>query len=321
MESPIRFLQEERHSHFLRKETQEGVGHSEGSLALPGFSQLNDCRRGHDKGSETERGRRQTAKARGIWKAAQQMIISVGLDPSEWFYSHLAFYDYFYQKQFSVRYAHAILAVANLWGFFYSRKLARPFLAVPRPRGYERQRILDAYYGKTEKSRKASAPLAPELLAATRGRLNLRNFNWLYLSIWLGLRPQEIDNLHDPNLWHVATLSTARKVLSVFQTKLVALPPEDRWKSIPLLFDEQQFALRIIESGTFRRPLVRTIHKYFGPHTTLYGGRKGFCDLMISRGQILENISIWMGHTSLGRTWRSYKSKRLFHIHELGSNH
>jgi len=126
--------------------------------------------------SETIGGKRKTTRARSIWKAAQQMIMTVGIDPSEWFYSHYDFYDYFHQRQFSLRYAHAILAMANLWGFFYSRKLARPFLAVPRPRGYERQRILDAYYKKTESARKASAPLTPELLATVRDRINQQNF-------------------------------------------------------------------------------------------------------------------------------------------------
>jgi hypothetical protein len=46
----------------------------------------------------------------------------------------------------------------------------------------------------------------------------------------------------------------------------------------------------------------------------LYEGRKGFSDLMLSRGQALENISIWMGHSPLDRTWRSFKQRRRFHL-------
>jgi hypothetical protein len=34
----------------------------------------------------------------------------------------------------------------------------------------------------------------------------------------------------------------------------------------------------------------------------LYGGRKGFTDLMLSKGNTIENISIWMGHSTLDRT-------------------
>jgi hypothetical protein len=134
------------------------------------------------------------------------------------------------------------------------------------------------------------------------------------LTVWLGLRPKEVENLRDENLWRIETLITGRKILWVFQTKVIALPPEDRWKPIPLLFDEQEFALRIIEGRNFKRPLSKTMKRYFGSGIDLYGGRKGFVDLMLSRGQTLENISIWMGHSTVARTWRSYKNKKLFHV-------
>jgi hypothetical protein len=113
------------------------------------------------------------------------------------------------------------------------------------------------------------------------------------LDVWLGLRPKEVDNLVNADLWRIETTPMGRSVLWVFQTKIVALPLEDRWKPIPILFEEQRVALRILQSGNFKRPLVRTVHHYFGPHIDLYGGRKGFTDLMLSRGQILENISVW----------------------------
>ncbi len=133
-------------------------------------------------------------------------------------------------------------------------------------------------------------------------------------SFLFGLRPQEIDNLHDTSLWKLEIPVQGRKVLWVFQTKLVALPPEDRWKPIPLLYDEQEFAFRIIESKSFKRPLVKSLRQYFGRGIDLYGGRKGFTDLMLSKGHFLENISIWMGHSTLERTWKSYKNKRRFHL-------
>ena len=62
----------------------------------------------------------------------------------------------------------------------------------------------------------------------------------------------------------------------------------------------------------FKRPLVKTIRKYFGDGHDCYGGRKGFVDLMLSKKQTLENISIWMEHSTLDRTWRSYKNKRIY---------
>ena len=204
--------------------------------------------------------------------------------------------------------------MANLWGFFISRKLARPFLPIPRPNGYERQRLIDAYYSKEKNSRRPSQPLTPDLLQQALPRINNLNFNWLYLSVWLGLRPQEVDNLHQPEMWFTEILPNGRIVLWVYQTKIIALPPADRWKPIPILFDEQRFTLRIIESRKFRRPTTRTVHKYFGANIDLYGGRKGFSDLMLSKGHSLENISIWMGHSTLDRTWRSYKNKKKYHL-------
>ena len=88
----------------------------------------------------------------------------------------------------------------------------------------------------------------------------------------------------------------------MFQTKIISLPTEDRWKPIPILYEEQKFALSIIKAQTIQRPLVKTLHHYFGKGIDLYDGRKGFVDLMLSKGHVLENISVWMGHSTLDRT-------------------
>ena len=233
--------------------------------------------------------------------------------PRNVFYHTDQIYDYFCQRKMSLRYLQGILKVANLWGFFFSRKLARPFLPIPAPRGYERQRIITANYEKVGAAR-ASKPLTPLDLELVSKKLNRRNLNWLILSVWFGLRPKEVDSLTQRESWRVETLPTGRKILWVFQTKIIALPPEDRWKPIPILFNEQHFSLRIIESGDFCRPIRKTMRKHFGIGVTTYAGRKGFADLMLSKGQSFENISVWMGHSTLQRMWRSYKSRRKFHL-------
>ena len=125
---------------------------------------------------------------------------------------------------------------------------------------------------------------------------------------------QEIDNLHESDLWRVETPLVGRNLFWIYQTKIIALPPEDRWKPIPILYEEQEFAMRIIESGNFKRPLVKTMMQYFSKDIDLYGYRKGFTDLMLSRGNTIENISIWMEHSTLDRTWRSYKQKMKLHL-------
>lgn len=264
--------------------------------------------------SETESGRRKKTRSKIIWTAAQKMIATIPVDPTDWFYHTLEIYDYLAQHQYSIRYAHAVLKFANLWGFFISKKLGHPFLPVPVPRGFERMRIIEANYEKERRARRASLPLTPSQLDGAFGKLNQPNFNWLFLSVWFGLRPKEVDNLRDKSLWRIEALPSGRKVLWVFQTKIIALPPEDRWKPIPTLFEQQEFGLRIIESQNFRRPIMKTMKRHFGAGIDLYGGRKGFSDLMLSKGQLFENISIWMGHSTLDRTWRSYKQKRVFHV-------
>lgn len=58
----------------------------------------------------------------------------------------------------------------------------------------------------------------------------------------------------------------------------------------------------------------KTMRRYFGNNIDLYGGRKGFVDLMLAKEQTIENISIWMGHSTLDRTWKSYNDRRRFHL-------
>lgn len=196
------------------------------------------------RGVFSEAQRRQRNKRRfTTWRAAQAMITTVGLEPSNWFFHQERFYDLVHEKQYSLGYATGILAMVNLWGNFITRKLGQPFTPIKRPAGYERGRLLEAFYEKQSSRRRPSNSITPEQLERIRGRINELNFQWLYISVWFGLRPQEIDQLHDEKLWKLEVLPTGRKILWVFQTKIIALPPEDRWKPIPVLFDEQHFAL------------------------------------------------------------------------------
>lgn len=193
-------------------------------------------------------GRRRLIRRYVTWRAAQKMITTIGMEPSDWLYHVHDIYDYFYQRQLSLSYVQGILKISNLWGHFISRKLCKPFWPIPMPKGYERQRMIEAYYQKEKWTRVPSKAITPEHLALLSGQINRPNFNWLYLSVWFGLRPQEIDSLQDKSMWRIEALPTGRKILWVYQTKIIALPPEDRWKPIPILFDEQHFALKIVES-------------------------------------------------------------------------
>lgn len=129
---------------------------------------------------ETIRGLRKKSRAYTHWKAAQKVIIELQIDPSDWFYSIHEIYDHFHRRRLSLRYTNAILKFVNLWGFFISKKLARPFHPIPVPRGYERQRILEAFYEKDRTSVSVpSKEISPERLDEVRGELNQLNFNWV----------------------------------------------------------------------------------------------------------------------------------------------
>jgi integrase len=159
-----------------------------------------------------------------------------------------------------------------------------------------------------------SGPISPVALELKKGIIRTELYNWIYLSVWFGLRPKEVDNLHEENFWRVEKLWNGRRVLWVYQTKVIALPEEDRWKPIPILYAQQEEGLNILNTNNFKRPWAKTVRFHFGKDVTLYGGRKGFTDLMLAKGHTIENISIWMGHSTINRTWKSYKNRRKYHI-------
>ena len=226
----------------------------------------------------------------------------------EWFERRYEVYNYFYQKNYSISYVKKVLSIANLWGYFICKKLGKAFLQIRHPRGYERQRIVDNFFDQNKS--KKSKHLTPEKLSSARSEFSIENFNWLYLSVWFGLRPKEIDNIQNDKLWRVETLQTGIKVLWLYQTKLVAIPKDERWKGIPIIHDEQKFALKILLSKNHKRPHHQKMKSILGHSYQLYGGRKGFVDLMLQRGHQLEAISQWLGQSTIGRTWRDYKDRR-----------
>lgn len=246
-------------------------------------------------------------KALSHWHYVRRMVKSVNLPPKDWADEARSFYQYFAEQESSPEYVAKLLRVLNLWGYFFSKKINAPFLPVPAPTGYDRQLIQDAYT-QADKPRKESDGLTVDLLKAGKGKLPASQYRWLFISLWFGLRPREVDGLRQQKNYRVEQ-AKGKTVLRVYQSKLVGIPADKRWKPIPCLFSEQLEALKMIQEGDFRRPLPKTIKKYVGERISLYGGRKGFVDLMLERDQQLVNISVWMGHATIERTWRSYKNK------------
>ena len=244
-------------------------------------------------------------KNNSYWQAAQSAIATLQLDTEEWSEMKRTFYAYFAEKTISPSYARKIMAVLNLWGAFQARKYRKMYLPIPHPRGRDASMIADAYFERSGGGQ-ASHALTPELLETARSNLKPEQYHWLYLTVWLGLRPEEADSVKD-----LKCTKVVGNVVHVYQSKLTSIPRAERWKVVPIREPEQKLCLDIIASLPIHRPLNKTIGKYAKDEKiTGYGGRKNFTDLMLDRGHRLEDISQWMGHHSIDRTWRSYKNRQ-----------
>ena len=92
---------------------------------------------------------------------------------------------------------------------------------------------------KKEGKNHQSDPLLPDRLEKKKDRLKPEYYNWLYLSVWLGLRPMEIDYLTNKENTRLQKAPDGTLILWIYQTKLTSVPPRYRWKLIPLIFKEQ----------------------------------------------------------------------------------
>lgn len=255
-------------------------------------------------GNETHR-----QKIRIHWSTAKKMLIGVMCLPHEYAANKKQFYRYITTQEYSLDYAKKLLRMVNLYGQFTARLTGKYYEHIPRPRGHDREMINDAYID-SDSYFGPSESLTPETLNQVKDALKQEQWKWLFCTVWLGLRPSELDQIMEDRknqYWRVEEGET--DVLWVYQPKLTSKPRPKRWKPIPILYPEQKEALGFVFEGGAAKPLAKTIKKYTGQQITLYGGRKGFTDLMLGRGQRLEDIAQWLGHSSIEMTWTKYKDK------------
>lgn len=242
-------------------------------------------------------------KTQSHWRAAKRVICSLQIEPQDWSFYKDKFYKEFVKMGYGYSYCQKVLILLNKWGGFVSRERRSYFEPIPFPKYRDKEVIIDAHGQSYE-----SKPLTPELLLSTESRFRVDNYNWLYLSLWLGLRPNEVDRLKEQGSKYTWYLED--NVIWVYQSKLVGISKDKRVKPIPLKYNEQSTCISIIESKNFKRPLGKTLQRHLGDGYTLYAGRKGFTDLMLSRGNGLEAVSQWLGHSSIETTWKVYKYKK-----------
>lgn len=235
------------------------------------------------------------------WRAAKRVIQELPQEPSDWGSVRNTIYGYFMKNRYSLSYAQKVMRLMNLWGKFYSKEQRIYFEAIEPPTGAAASKIREAFFGKRPTGL-LSAPITWSELQAARGKIDAKQWNWLFLSLWFGLRPSELDNLK----WKVVIYKD-KTLLAVYQQKLYRLPPDERWKFIPVLFDQQREGLEIIKAGDFKRPSVRVIRAHVNPQASCRAGRKGFVALMWEMGKLPKQITFrWLGHKSVKTTDSHY---------------
>ncbi len=252
------------------------------------------------------------------WNTVQEILTALRIQPHEYFKRQKDFYKYFQKEGYGKSYVEKLLKVINQWGEFYSEESKTYFKKVPNPKGIVLEAIIDA----SDADGKGATPLTPQILMKLKDRLPQGQWEYLRATLWLGLRPSELDlMLEDSSKYRIKTQDETQ-VLSIYQAKLTGVSKEKRWKHIPLIHTEQQAALMDILEERTRKPLVKTIQKACPKPAGLglYSGRKGFTDLMLSLGQTLENIAAWLGHASIERTWKHYKDKEIVVFTEIKTN-
>lgn len=256
-------------------------------------------------------------KAEQRWLIVKRMIAELKLQPQEFFDGKRRIYRCFAEMKYSPDYVKRLIHILNLWGRWISKKRCIYYEKVPYPKGVDREMVNEAYLD-SESYFGPSDPLTPEILRSTREKFKPVQWNFLFCSLWLGLRAVEVDMiLEGPNdkRWYTEHRDGI-DILWVYQTKLTSIPRDKRMKPIPLYYPEQIEAYALLARGEAERPLTKTIQKHMGDYGyfTVYCGRKGTTDLLLGKGLPLEHISQILGHSDISLTWATYKSRTKFEL-------
>lgn len=256
------------------------------------------------------------------WKQVQKLLKTVQILPDQYYSKRRRIFRYFAKNQFSLDYSRKVIRILNQFGEFVCEYQGQFFKPVPKMTVHQANEIRDSYFAsKTYQGE--SEILTPQILEKIKDNLKTEQYRWLYISVWTGLRPREIDLLKQgPSKEKYFILNQMindkmTPVLKVYQSKLVSVQREKRWKYIPLFHEKQRVILDYLNSE-LKRPLNKTLKKLTKMQITCYGGRKGFASLMLDEGQDLEDISAWLGHSSIEMTWKVYRNKKRVNFKKVG---
>jgi hypothetical protein len=194
-------------------------------------------------------------------------------------------------KRLSPDYCDRLIRVANLWLTFTKQGVLVPLL-----RGSERDTQYELWHDKDASTE--ATPLTPEHLIKLKQELPPKQYAYMFITMWLGLRPIEMKRRE---------YELKDNWLHVYQSKLTRVARHKRWKYIPLVEPEMKEAANMWDKEPCTPPLPKTLNRILnGEHFGRYSGRKGFTSLFLSKGYSLLDVSLWLGHQSVDRTLRNY---------------
>lgn len=228
------------------------------------------------------------------WKRAEALLAKSGLrdiDPALWPDYAEKLFDCAVSEGISLGYFVKVLDLINLYGRFVAREKYTSKIASPR--GFNRQRFLD------QCGTNASAALSHSQLLSKRANFTAPEFRFLRASLYLGLRPTEVDDC--------ANWTLEDNVLVVPQTKLTQVDKNARIKAIPLIEPEQKQVIEeiVVRGYEVARPSLEKLHAAFGDRVHTYAGRKGLVAFLMERGYTEFECSSILGHADV-KTTRAY---------------
>ena len=242
------------------------------------------------------------------WRTVRQIIVDLRITPDDWKDKRKLIYNRFIKMSLSQQYVGKLLRLMNEWGKFYCKRRSKFFEPIPMPDKASSRSLIVAF--RASGKAKKSLPLTPAALELNRSSFDVREYNWLLVSVWFGLRPEEIDLLSDSRKWSFFKDESQKvDVFRVNMPKIVTDDELDSWKLIPVLYFEQRTAIEAIRHKLLKRPTLRKIQKALGEGFGVYAGRKGFELLMRLKGHPELTISTWLGHIDVRTTRQYYKDK------------
>lgn len=183
------------------------------------------------------------------------------------------------------------------------------FERLSRPKGIEAGRMSDKYMdktgGKTKEAKGISLAKMEELKDAPE--FTKEEINWCIVCLGFALRPSEMDVVAKRDS---KTLSINKASVKVYQSKLVSLPKAMRFKEVLIKHPFQKEAFALIKSEKkFEKPSKYKLSKILGESYGLYSFRKGYVDIMLNYKEDITRISLDLGHSSIERTWKSYRKR------------